>query len=71
MVLNLMTAMLSLSILPPIPVHTDSGVVATPNSFVLPDGRVIEVRSVLVRPHDSTYWGLSTLKTLPPNHVRM
>lgn len=43
----------------------------TPNSFVLPDGRVIEIRSVLVRPQNFTCWGLSTLKTLPPNYIRI
>jgi hypothetical protein len=43
----------------------------TTNSFVLPDGRVIEVRSVLVRPQNFTCWGLSTLKTLPPNSIRI
>ncbi|MEN6607328.1 MAG: hypothetical protein ABFD60_08780 [Bryobacteraceae bacterium] len=43
----------------------------TPTSFVLPDGRIIEVRSVLVRPQNFTCWGLSTLKTLPPNYVRI
>jgi hypothetical protein len=43
----------------------------TPNSFVLPDGRVIEVRSVLVRPQNFTCWGLSTLKTLRPNYIRI
>lgn len=42
-----------------------------PNSFTLPDGRVIEVRSVLVRPQNFTCWGLSMLTTLPPNYVRI
>ncbi len=43
----------------------------TPNSFVLPDGRVIEIRSIIVRPQNFTCWGLSTLKGLPPNYVRI
>ena len=43
----------------------------TANSFPLPDGRVIEVRSILVRPQNFTCWGLSTLKTLPPNYIRI
>lgn len=43
----------------------------SPNSFVLPDGRTIEVRSVLVTPQNFTCWGLSTLKTLPPNYTRI
>jgi hypothetical protein len=43
----------------------------TPNSFVLPDGRVIAIRSVLVQPQNFTCWGLSTLKTLPPNYIRI
>ena len=43
----------------------------TPNSFVLPDGRIIEVRSILVRPQTFTCWGLSTLKTLPPKYIRI
>ena len=43
----------------------------TPNSFMLPYGRSIEVRSVLVRPQKFTCWGLSTLKTLPPNYIRI
>lgn len=43
----------------------------TPNSFMLPDSRVIEVRSILVRPQNFTCWGLSTLKTLPPNYIRI
>jgi hypothetical protein len=43
----------------------------TPNSFVLPDGRTIDIRSVLVRPQNFTCWGLSTLKVLPPNYIRI
>jgi hypothetical protein len=43
----------------------------TPNSFVLPDGKVIEVRSILARPGNNTCWGLSTLKTLPSNYIEI
>ena len=43
----------------------------TPNSFTLPDGRTIKVRSILVRPRNFTCWGLSTLKTLPPYYIRI
>lgn len=43
----------------------------TPNSFTLPDGRTVEICSVLVRPQNFTCWGLSTLKTLPPNYIRL
>jgi hypothetical protein len=43
----------------------------TPNSFVLPDGRTVKIRSMLVRPQNFTCWGLSTLKALPPNYIRI
>ncbi len=43
----------------------------TPNSFLLPNGRIVEVRSILVRPQNFTCWGLSTLKALPPNYIKI
>lgn len=42
-----------------------------PTSFMLPDGRIIEIGSVLLRSLDFTCWGLSRLKTLPPNYIRI
>lgn len=43
----------------------------TPNFFVVPDGRTIEIRSILVRPQNSTCWDLSMLKPLPPIYIRI
>jgi hypothetical protein len=42
-----------------------------PNLFSSLDGRTVEVRSMLKRPQNFTYWGLSTLQTLPANYIRI
>jgi hypothetical protein len=41
------------------------------NSFLLPDGRQIEIRSVLTRASNFTHWGLSKAGTLPAGYVRV
>ncbi|HTP32766.1 MAG TPA: hypothetical protein VMJ75_11360 [Candidatus Acidoferrales bacterium] len=43
----------------------------TPNSFVLPNGRVVEVASVLVRPQNNTCWLLNLRKTLPTGYIEI
>lgn len=41
------------------------------NTFVLTDGREIEIRSVLTRASNFTHWGLSNARTLPAGYVRL
>jgi hypothetical protein len=41
------------------------------NTFALPDGREVEIRSVLTRASNFTHWALSTARTLPAGYVRL
>ena len=51
--------------------HPFSHQTPTDRCFVLPDGRLIEIRQVLVRSQNFAQWGLGQRQILPNGYIRI